>query len=48
MDSLIAYRDVRVDGDDGPIVTGFSADVPAGRLTVIVGPSGAGKTTLLR
>jgi putative ABC transport system ATP-binding protein len=48
MNSLIEYRDVRVDGDDGPIVTGFSADVPAGRLTVIVGPSGAGKTTLLR
>ncbi|MDQ1504797.1 MAG: UDP-glucose/iron transport system ATP-binding protein [Actinomycetota bacterium] len=48
MSSLIEYRDVRVDGDDGPIVTDFSADVPAGRLTVIVGPSGAGKTTLLR
>lgn len=29
-------------------MSGFSAAVPAGRLTVIVGPSGAGKTTLLR
>lgn len=48
METLIEYRDVRVDGDDGPIVAGFSATVPAGRLTVIVGPSGAGKTTLLR
>jgi len=48
MTSLIEYRNVRVDGDDGPIVSGFSAEVPAGRLTVIVGPSGAGKTTLLR
>jgi putative ABC transport system ATP-binding protein len=48
MEALIEYRDVRVDGDDGPIVAGFSAAVPAGRLTVIVGPSGAGKTTLLR
>jgi putative ABC transport system ATP-binding protein len=48
MNSLIEYRDVRVDGDDGPIVSGFSAEVPAGGLTVIVGPSGAGKTTLLR
>jgi putative ABC transport system ATP-binding protein len=48
MSALIEYRDVRVDGDDGPIVAGFSAAVPAGRLTVIVGPSGAGKTTLLR
>ena len=48
MSDLIEYRDVRVDGDDGPIVTGFSAGAPAGRLTVMVGPSGAGKTTLLR
>jgi putative ABC transport system ATP-binding protein len=48
MSALIEYRDVRVDGDDGPIVAGFSAAVPAGRLTVVVGPSGAGKTTLLR
>jgi putative ABC transport system ATP-binding protein len=48
MEALIEYRDVRVDGDDGPIVAGFSAAVPIGRLTVIVGPSGAGKTTLLR
>jgi putative ABC transport system ATP-binding protein len=48
MESLIEYRDVRVDGDDAPIVAGFSAAVPAGRLTVMVGPSGAGKTTLLR
>jgi putative ABC transport system ATP-binding protein len=48
MTALIEYRDVRVDGDDGPIVTGFSAEIPAGRLTAMVGPSGAGKTTLLR
>ena len=48
METLIEYRDVRVDGDDGPIVAGFSAAVPEGRLTVMVGPSGAGKTTLLR
>ena len=48
METLIEYRDVGVDGDDGPIVAGFSATIPAGRLTVIVGPSGAGKTTLLR
>ena len=42
------YRDVRVDGDDGPIVDGFSARIPADGLTAIVGPSGCGKTTLLR
>ena len=48
MSALVEYRNVRVDGDDGPIVAGFSAAIPAGRLTVMVGPSGAGKTTLLR
>jgi ABC-type bacteriocin/lantibiotic exporter with double-glycine peptidase domain len=42
------YRDVRVDGDLGPIVAAFSARVPAMGLTAMVGPSGAGKTTLLR
>jgi len=42
------YRDVRVDGDDGPIVDGFSARVPAEGLTALVGPSGSGKTTVLR
>jgi putative ABC transport system ATP-binding protein len=42
------YREVRVDGDDGPIVEGFSARVPAEGLTAMVGHSGAGKTTLLR
>ena len=39
---------MRVDGDDGPIVDGFSARIPADGLTAIVGPSGSGKTTLLR
>jgi putative ABC transport system ATP-binding protein len=42
------YRDVRVDGDDGPIICGFSAAIPSRGLTVIVGRSGVGKTTLLR
>ena len=42
------YRDVRVDGDSGPIVNGFSATIPADGLTAVVGPSGSGKTTLLR
>jgi putative ABC transport system ATP-binding protein len=46
--SRFEYRDVRVDGDGGPIVVGFSAKIPADGLTVMVGPSGAGKTTLLR
>src|SRR5256885_9413017 len=42
------YVGVQVDGDDGPIVSGFNARIPADGLTVMVGPSGAGKTTLLR
>ncbi len=42
------YVDVTVMGDDGPIVSGFSACVPRSGLTVMVGPSGVGKTTLLR
>jgi putative ABC transport system ATP-binding protein len=47
-DARFEYVDVRVDGDDGPIVAGFSARVPADGLTAVVGQSGAGKTTLLR
>ena len=42
------YRNVGVDGDDGPILEGFSATIPSGGLTAMVGPSGSGKTTLLR
>ena len=37
-----------MEGDHGPIVTGFSARIPADGLTAIIGPSGAGKTTLVR
>lgn len=48
MGDRFEYRDVRVDGDDGPIVSGFSARIPADGLTAMVGPSGSGKTTLLR
>ena len=48
MGDRFEYVDVRVDGDEGPIISGFSARIPADGLTVIVGPSGAGKTTLLR
>jgi putative ABC transport system ATP-binding protein len=47
-DARFEYCDVRVDGDDGPIVKGFSARIAKVGLTAMVGPSGAGKTTLLR
>jgi putative ABC transport system ATP-binding protein len=48
MGDRFEYRDVRVDGDSGPIVSGYSARIPADGLTAMVGPSGSGKTTLLR
>ncbi len=41
-------RDVRVDGDGGPILDGVSLRIPADGLTALVGPSGSGKTTILR
>ncbi len=48
MGDRFEYCDVRVDGDYGPIVSGFSARIPPDGLTAVVGPSGAGKTTLIR
>ena len=48
MTDRFELRDITVDGDDGPIVDGFSARIPACGVTVVAGPSGAGKTTLLR
>jgi putative ABC transport system ATP-binding protein len=47
-DARFEYAEVRIDGDKGPIISGFSARVPSEGLTAVVGPSGAGKTTLLR
>ena len=41
-------RDIRVDGDDGPILQLAHGVIEAGGLTAVVGPSGAGKSTLLR
>lgn len=48
MDCRFEYDEVRVDGPDGPIVAGFSAQIPVDGITALVGASGAGKTTLLR
>lgn len=47
-DARFEYCDVRVNGDDGPIVDRFCARIPRVGLTAIVGHSGAGKSTLLR
>ena len=44
----VEWRGVTVHGDDGPILEGFSARVPIGGLTALIGPSGSGKSTLLR
>ena len=48
MGNRFELRDIRVDGDERPILDGFSADIPAVGVTAVVGPSGAGKTTLAR
>lgn len=43
----LQLRDVSFAYDDsGPVLRNVSVDVPAGKMTVIAGPSGAGKTTL--
>ena len=48
MGDRFELRDIRVDGDEGPILDGFSARIPRHGLTAVVGPSGSGKTTLVR
>lgn len=40
--------DLTVSLGDRTILDALSAEVPEGRITVLVGPNGAGKTTLLR
>ncbi|MFJ5611322.1 ABC transporter ATP-binding protein [Streptomyces sp. NPDC093221] len=46
--STLAARDLRLGYDQRPVVTGITADIPAGRVTMIVGPNACGKSTLLR
>lgn len=45
---MFELRDIRVDGDDGPILQLPHAVIEGTGLTAVVGPSGAGKSTLLR
>jgi ATP-binding cassette, subfamily B, bacterial MsbA len=44
----ISFRDVNFSYETGgPILSGFSLEIPAGQKLALVGPSGAGKSTVL-
>ena len=43
----IELHDVRVEYEGRPVLAGISLEIPAGRITAILGESGAGKTTLV-
>jgi ATP-binding cassette subfamily C protein len=47
LDRGLELRDVRVRYDDRDVLSDLSLEMPAGRLTAVVGSSGAGKTTLV-
>ena len=46
--TLIRIRDLHFSRGDHVIFSGVNMDIPAGRITAIMGPSGTGKTTLLK
>ena len=46
-DADITLESVTLGYDEQPVVMDLTATIPAGRITVINGPSGAGKTTVL-
>src|SRR3954447_13995821 len=44
----LRVRDLRVAYDDRVVIDGLDLDIPAGKITAIVGPNACGKSTLLR
>ncbi|MDH3518854.1 MAG: ABC transporter ATP-binding protein/permease [Myxococcales bacterium] len=47
LDRAIEFKKVSVRYEDRPVLDEVSLELPAGRITAIVGPSGAGKTTFV-
>lgn len=46
--SRLRAQDVTLGYDADPVITGLSAEIPAGSFTVVIGPNACGKSTLLR
>jgi ABC-type Mn2+/Zn2+ transport system ATPase subunit len=44
----VEVRDLRVDGDEAPILAGVTFSLAQGESLAVVGPNGAGKTTLIK
>ena len=45
---MISFSDLHATYDGAEILHGISADFPAGKVSVIMGPNGCGKSTTLR
>lgn len=46
--ATVDFTDISTDFDGQPVLTRLSLTVPAGKTTILMGPSGVGKTTLVR